>query len=211
MKMVRRKICRGGFFLGYWKGERVALIPQYHPQAKPGEYIVEEVEFPIDYPIPRIIDPTETRLSEIKEICEFNNFPLSWIVDTGAKAPDTIKIHGNSPIQNAIEYFIALRTSGTTTAQYRRLFGDLIQEGIIDPLVSLDDYLQRANTVEESALKFSSLGPHSSKYYNYNDKMYNMLRSFHAFLKNPQYFRMKKTRKGNKFYRAYMNNCLTVE
>ena len=40
ISMVMRKISKGGFMLGYWKGEQVALIPQYHPDAKPGEYEV---------------------------------------------------------------------------------------------------------------------------------------------------------------------------
>lgn len=211
MKMVKRKICRKGYLLGYWKGERVALIPQYHPEAQPGEYVIEEVEVPINDPSPRVIDPKETPLSEIKEICGFNDLPLSWIIGIDPRDREAIKLNGDSLIQKAIEYFITFDTEGTTIAQYRRIFDELIRENVIDPQASIDCYLQRTDDVELSALKFSSLENRSVEHYNYNDKIYNMLRSFHAFLRDPNCLGMKKEKKGSKPYRAKRKNCLTEE
>ena len=211
MKMIKRKICKKGYMLGYWKGERVALIPQFHPNANPGEYVIEEVEVPTDYPVPRIIDPNETPISEIKEICEFNNLPFSWITGIKLKDRQATKITADTLIQEAIEYFVAFGTAGTTTAQYRRIFDELIREGIIDPKVSIDFYLQGIDAVQASALNFSPLEKRGSEHYNYNDKIYNMLKSFHGYLQNLNSLGMKKTRKGNQFYRAKRKNHLTEE
>lgn len=208
--------------LGYWKGEQVALIPQYHPDAKPGEYEVELVEFPSDYPVPRYIDPKETPLSVIREICTLNDIPFFWITGINPRDRDAIKITPDNPIENAIEVFIALGTTGTTTGQYRRIFEDLIEGCVIDPSTSTDRYLETANQVEAAALNFSCPEKPDKEYYNYNDKIYNMLRSFHSFLKQsddpgPKEIEesdensQKKENKRNKHYRPKRKGCLTNE
>ena len=208
MKTVKRKVCRKGYMLGYWKGERVALIPQFHPDANPGEYVIEELELPIDHPFPKIIDPNETPLSEIKEICIFNRLPFSWITGIDLKDEQAIKTTAQDSLYKAIEHFITSSTCGTTTAQYRRIFDDLIREKVIDPQTSIDAYSQRTAEVETSALKFSYLESGSDRHYNYNDKIYNMIRSFHAFLTTLQCPGVKK-KKGGRFYRVKRKNCLT--
>jgi hypothetical protein len=125
--------------------------------------------------------------------------------------PEAIKITGDVLLQEAIDYFVAFSTTGTTTAQYRRIFNDLIREGLIDPDISVNCYLQRTDEVEASARKFSCLESRSNEHYNYNDKIYNMLRSFHAYLENPNCSGMKKGKKGSKPYRAKRKNRLTEE
>ena len=79
--MVKKKICRNGFILGYWKGERVGMVPKYHPDSKSKDYVIEEVEVGEDDSYPRLIDPSETPLAEIKEICEAND--ISFFGVTG--------------------------------------------------------------------------------------------------------------------------------
>ncbi len=137
--------------------------------------------------------------------------PFCWVTGIDLRDLEAIKITGDTLLQVAIEYFVVFGTAGTTSAQYRRMFDDLAREGVIDPQVSVDRYLQSTDAVEETARNFSCLESRSDEHYNYNDKIYNMLRSFHAYLKNPNGPGIKMATKGNQHYRAKRNNRLTEE
>ncbi|MES2200444.1 MAG: hypothetical protein V4489_09825 [Chlamydiota bacterium] len=191
VKMVKRKICKNAF-IGSWKGQPLALIPKYRPDTKPGDYIIEEMEIPANHPTPRILDPKTTPLSIVKEICRVANVPFFWITEvTPETLIGTIK---NTPITEAIEYFLVFGTSGTTLAQYRRIFNDLINGGVINLNMLVTEYLNSSGEVEATALKFSPLEnckDKKKKNYNYNDKIHNMLKSFHLFLRNPHHFTLK--------------------
>ena len=194
--MVKIKICKQGYLPAYWKGGQVALIPRYHPDRKPEQFIIEEVEVSDDISFPKIIDPEETSLAILKEICAVNHYPLHWFVNIITKDKITFQINGSDPLQKAIDYFIALNSAGTTTAQYRRIFADLIKGGVIDPRSSVESYLkQEGDKAEDASLSFSCLEDGSAKYYNYNDKIYYILRSFRIFLKNPHQRFVKKEKK----------------
>ncbi len=208
IQMVKRKICRNGLHVS-WKGEYITLIPKYHPDAKPGDYIVEEIEMPINQPCPRLIDPNETSLSVLREICEFYGVLFLSITGIGRKELEELKLDDNN-VQKAIEYFIAFGTAGTTTAQYRRIFDELIRGGVIDPNLTVEQYLASTGKVESAALKFSYLDKSCDDHYNYNDKIFYMLKSFHAFLINPKILCMKKGEKKSKRYRHKRQNCLSM-
>jgi len=202
IKLVKAKICRGGLLLAYWKGERVALVPRYHPDAKPGDYLIEEIDLPHDHSLPRIIDPNETSLSIIREICEINDRPFFWITGIDPRDKEAIKIVGHDTLQKAIEYFIAFCTAGGTTAQYRRIFNDLIKGGVIDPASLVEFYMQTTDKVENLARNFSALEKGSEKKYNYNDKIYNVLVAFHRFIRTGEIPR----KKGRKYqYRSKLD------
>jgi len=164
--MVKRKICKNGFLLGYWKGKPVAAMPKYHPDAKPEEYIIEEVEFPHDCLVPELIDPKTTSLSVIKEICEFNDFPFLWVTGINVGIEAGIKVTKSDSLEKAIEYFIVFCSAGTTSIQYRRIFDDLIRARVILPHLTVDFYMQRVPETETLSRTFSNKKA-------YNDKLYS--------------------------------------
>lgn len=201
VKIIKRKICEKEFLLGYWKGGRVALVPKYHPDANPDEYVIKEVEMLANDPFPKLIDPETTPLSIIREICEFNDRPFGWVTGIYPDNQGIVKIEKGDSIQNAIEYFIALGTASTTSTQYRRIFNDLIKEGIIEPSLKISFYLNQANNIEELVLKFSTDR-------NYNEKISNILQSFYRFIREGK-ISVKKT--GNGFYKSKVKVRLKKE
>ena len=96
IKKVRKKLVKGGVILGSWKGQSIALIPQYHPESRLGEYKIIKPWVREDLHLPVIIDPRERSLIELKEICEYNNVPFCWI--TGKSLTD-FRLGQNDSIQ----------------------------------------------------------------------------------------------------------------
>jgi hypothetical protein len=182
---MKKKVCRKGFLLGYWKGERVALIPKYHPDSKSEDYVIEEVEVKNGDLYPRIIDPSTTTLSEIREVCEYNDRPFWWITGINPRNPEATKIQPNFTLGQAIEYFITFKSAGTTTAQYRRIFNDLIKQKILDPGMLVGQYEELFDHVRSLVLKLSD-----GK--TYNDKVFNIIVSFHGYLSGKSIFSRKK-------------------
>ncbi|MBS0626897.1 MAG: hypothetical protein JSS09_01650 [Verrucomicrobia bacterium] len=189
VKLVKKKICKNAF-RGYWKKKSIALIPKYRPGAKPDDYTIEEIEVPENFPVPEILDPNTTPLSVVKEICNIIGIPFSWVTQI---TPETItSTIANSPLSEAIEYFLVFGTNGTTLSQYRRIFQDLSEGGVIALNMLVTDYLEGCGKIKADALNFSDLGNARDKsHYNYNDKIYNVLKSFYLFLQNPNHFSLK--------------------
>lgn len=178
-KKVKKKICKGGWFLGYWKGEQIALIPKYNPNHKEEDYTIEEVEVEEEGLIPRIIDPLEMPLSEIREICEENDCPFGWV--TGLYLSDhQVSIDEMDLIQKAIDHFVALKSAGTTSMQYRKQFNKMVLEESIAPLSPIAVYKERISQVEQEVLEISAEST--------NMQMYYMLQSFHKYLEDPNSF-----------------------
>lgn len=162
--------------LGYWKKEPVALIPAHHPDNKDKNFEVVEIEVDEDESVARLIDPSTESLAEIREICEANDIFFSWV--TGLSPKNYRAMFSNEdPVEKAIDHFIAMRSMGTTTTQYRKQFKKLIDKGTIHLHSSVEDYKMQMQRIEGDALKMSAAST--------NWQIYYMLQSFHTFLKDP--------------------------
>ncbi len=183
-KKVKKKICKGGYMLGYWKKGPVALIPAHHPDNKDKNFEIVEIEVDEKERIPRLIDPSKDSLAEIREICEENNHSFGFVTGLFSKGYQDIFSDADY-VEKAIDYFIAMRSVGTTTAQYRKQFKKLIDTGTITPHSSIGDYKAQTNRIEGDALKISSESTSWQTYY--------MLQSFHAFLEDPSDFQVRSS------------------
>jgi hypothetical protein len=170
--------------LGYWKKEPVALIPAHHPDKKDKNFEIEEIEVDEDASIARLIDPSTEPLAEIREICEVNDISFSWVTGLSPKGYRAM-FSNEDPVEKAIDHFIAMRSMGTTTAQYRKQFKKLIDKGAIHPHSSVEDYKMQMLRIEGDALKMSAAST--------NMQIYYMLQSFHAFLKDPSALQVRSS------------------
>jgi len=187
--MVKKKIYTGGFYFGYWKGHPVALSARYYPGEDSSGYCIKEIEVSEDEPFPELIDPEVTPLTIIKEICEYNDVPFLWVTGVNAGDKEAIHIMENDTVEKAFGSFIVVCSKGTTSYQYRKIFDELIKSNVIDPSLDVEVYLKNSSFIEKQALDFS-------KNIDYDMKIYEILKSFHSFLrgeKGPVY----KTRKGD--------------
>lgn len=187
---VKRKICRKGFILGYWKGEKIALMPKYHPNNNPDHYVIEAVDFEENEEVPRLIDPAEYNLSELKEICEYNDVPFYWVTGIGSGDRKDIYIQKTDKLKDVIDLFIAYNSAGSTSAQYRRFFDDLVKNNIINPTWTISDYKENESAVSDKAFKLPIIEKKEEEA-RYKNRF--MLISFAEFLENPTYFEIKKT------------------
>lgn len=183
---VKKKICSAGYMLGYWKGERVALMPKYHPHSKLDDYIVEEIEVEEGFEVPRLIDPLETPLAEIKEICEENNIEFFWVTGLSTHVRD-VDLQKTDSLDKAINQFIALNSAGTTTTQYRRLFDRLVKEGILNPNSSVEEFEEHSSEVVDLAYNLPAEGSIEAK-----TRMFHILQSFQLFLEQPNTKKLKE-------------------
>lgn len=198
-KKVKKKICKNGFMLGYWKKEPVALVPIHHPDNENKNLEIIEIEVDEKERIPRLIDPSKDSLAEIREICEENNLSFGWVTGLFSKGCQGIFSDADY-VEKAIDYFIAMRSVGTTTAQYRKQFKKLIDEGTINPHGSIEGYKTQIQRIEGEALEISAEST--------NLQIYYMLQSFHAFLKDPSAF---KPRASTNQYRHKRKGAMTDE
>ena len=90
--MVKKKICKEGSLLGHWRKEYVAIPIPYSPNNEAYSYTVEEIEVPENSFILRLIDPFTTPLTEIIEICEFNDRPFWWVTGIDPRDKKAIRI-----------------------------------------------------------------------------------------------------------------------
>lgn len=201
-KIIR--ICNH-YLPAHWQGEDLALIPRYHPNFKPELLSFEEIEVPDDIQIPKLVNPDEIPLTTLQEICALHDYLLSWFINIEKEIPS---LKPDDTVGKAMDQFVAFRSCGTTLTQYRRMFSDLINEGVIDPKATVASYLEKAGAIEKLSLNFSKLDPNI---YNYNDKIYHLLKSFRTFLQDPQLQPAIKKRKTEKFYRAKRKNRPTDE
>jgi hypothetical protein len=204
--MVKKKICRNGVIEGFWKGERVGLIPRYHPDCRPDDYVIEEVEVVEDDSYPRLIDPLEVPLVEIKEICEGNGVSFFWVTGLSQSEKDDLAIRDGDTLGSAIELFIAMNSAGSTPAQYRRFFESLVRNGIIDFAWAVGKYKEQKEEVIDKAyaLPIPEKKEGEARYRNRY-----ILTSLHAFLEHPSHYEVRKTT-GN-YQSKRRKDCLTDE
>ncbi len=183
--MVKRKICRAGVLEGYWKGEYIAVIPKYHPNENPNDYVVEELDFPSNMKVPRLIEVESTPLSEIKEICEYNDLPFSWITGIDPNDEEAIRVVGSDPLKKAIEHLIAFGSAGTTSSQYRKIFQELKLYGLLELDNTVDFYLSRRGVIANSVLQFS----HGTR--KHHEKIHDVLQSLDKFIASPSSVRQQ--------------------
>src|SRR5690242_8832726 len=197
---IKKKICRAGFLKGYWKGEPVALMPKYHPDGNPDDYIVEEIEVDEGFEVPRLIDLTETSLAEVKEICEKNDIPFFWVIGLSMHVRN-IDLKSTDSLDKAINAFIALNSAGTTTTQYRGVFDRLIKEGILDPNSSVKEFEEHSAEVVDRAYNLPSEESIEAK-----TRIFHILQSFQLFLEQPN---TKKSKAGSDRYKHKREDFLT--
>lgn len=198
--MTKMKVCKQGYLPAQWEGEEIALIPRYHPDFNPKLLTFEEIEVPDDIKLPRLMDLNDLPLTTLHEICMINDYPLSWFINIQTDIPP---LQLDDPLYKALDQFVVFRSSGTTSVQYRRMFTDLIKEGLLDPQIPVSSYLAQADTIEMATRNFSNLEP---SLYNYNDKLHHLLKSLRAFLENPQAWLPRNERKTEKYYRPKRKN-----
>jgi hypothetical protein len=187
---MKKKICRNGVLPGYWKRGKIGLIPKYHPDDNLADYAIEEIEVDEGNTYPKLIDPSNTSLTEIKEICEYNNIPFFWVTGLSSGDRGNINIQKTDSLEKVIDLFIALNSAGSTSTQYRRFFDRLIKHKVIDPAWTIAEYDEKRTDVSDEAAALSKPktkegeGRYKSRY---------ILLSFDAFLDDPTQFEIKKT------------------
>jgi len=169
--------------LGHWKGSAVAFLPKFHPQYNPEEFVIEEIEWDGKSALPKVIDPLEYSLVELKEMCEYNNVPLFWLI---GKDKSTIRVQISDPIKKVINAFIAYGAAGSTAKQYRRVFECLVRFSVINNEWVVSDYNEKREEILGKVYKLRLAEESKNKYYC-------ILRSFHEFIDDPSRTEFKKT------------------
>jgi hypothetical protein len=147
--MVRKKICKEGFLLGYWKKEFVALPIPYAPDNKTSDCTVEERLVPKNMLFPRLIDIKTTSLAEIMAICEFNDRPFWWITGIDPRDPKAIQLAPQDPLEKGIQYFIAFNVKGSIQNQYERYFNYLKNIKILKRNMTVEEFQEEYDEIRK--------------------------------------------------------------
>lgn len=202
MKTVRKKVYRGGFLLAHWKRKLIGVPIPFAPDEEGNKNYFEEMEVEKGSFFDRIdvIDLNQVSVEIIREICEKNDLPFTWITGLQPRKEGfELNFTRDDFIGKAISYFIALKLSGTTPGQYRKQFDKLIKEGVISLKDSVEEYQKKIGKIEDETLQISARST--------NEQMLDMLHSFHKFLKDPSF--VKKNKKLGKYKAVKKDDCLT--
>ena len=162
---------------GYWKKKKNVFSTSHEADT----YIKDFIEMEIDASI-KVIDLCKTPISLLREICDYNNISFWWMTGIDCKNQEVMQIEKGDTLHKAIEYFLAFKTAGSTTRQYRNMFKDLIDEKVINPSMTLQEYHER------KGCNYTKLSPGPS----YNEKLRCMMDSFHRFIVGDNPPRIKK-------------------
>lgn len=174
------KVSNKPFVPAHWRGKSIGLPCRYCPGEDPSSYNFKHIEVSTECEVYEAIDRADYSLTELREICEYNDFPFYWLTGLDHHNFDLSLISSTMPLEKALDYFMALFTSGSSTAQYRRIFQDLIDSGITHKAMTLEEFKDKEAEIRKKILNLNPKDE-KAKSYTYVDKILFILDSFINF------------------------------